>query len=151
MSKFSRVQYSSLNSRQQEIYNFQKVSGVLSDYGFATLHLSDDWNGADFLAVHVDGRTVLRVQLKSRLTFDKKYLKRNLWVCFRHNKLVYLYPHDRAASEIRALAIKLGQKRYDQTNSWTGSNGAYSYPAPPKWLMEHLQRYTLGTEGESAP
>ena len=151
MARFSLVPYSNLNSRQQEIYNFQKVSGVLADYGFATLHLTDDWNGADFLAVHVNGKTVLRVQLKSRLTFSKKYLGRKLWVCFRHDKVVYLYPHDKTAAEVRALAVKLRQKRYDQTKSWSKSNGGYSYPAPPRWLMGYLQRYRLGTEGESAP
>ena len=71
MQRFSVVRYEDLNSRQQEIFNFQKVSGVLADYGFATLRLTDDWNGADFLAVHVDGKTFLRVQLKGRLTFEK--------------------------------------------------------------------------------
>ena len=41
--KFDRKAYRDLNSRQQENYNFQKVSAVLADYGFATLRLSADW------------------------------------------------------------------------------------------------------------
>ena len=34
---FERVHYKDLNSRQQEAYNFQKVSGVLADFGFVTI------------------------------------------------------------------------------------------------------------------
>ena len=69
----SRVRYADLNARQKENYNFQKVSAVLADFGFSTLRLTDDWQGADFIAQHVDGETFLKVQLKGRLTFGKKY------------------------------------------------------------------------------
>jgi hypothetical protein len=54
---FQRVRYSSLNARQQEAFNFQKVSAVLADYGFLTIRLSNDWRGADFIAQHIDGTT----------------------------------------------------------------------------------------------
>ena len=37
-----QINYSDLNSRQRENYNFQKLSAVLADFGFATLRLSDD-------------------------------------------------------------------------------------------------------------
>ena len=94
MVTFQRVKYADINSRQKEIFNFQKVSALLADFGFATYRLTDDWNGADFLAVHFDGSAFLRVQLKGRLTFEKKYQDKDLWVCFRHGGLVYLYPHD---------------------------------------------------------
>jgi hypothetical protein len=47
---FKRVGYRDLNSRQQEAFNFQKVSAVLADYGFTTIRLSSDWRGADFIA-----------------------------------------------------------------------------------------------------
>ena len=69
---FTRVRYQQLNPRQQEAFNLQKVAAVLADYGFITIPLSSDWGGADFIAQHKDGKTFLRVQLKSRLTFDKK-------------------------------------------------------------------------------
>jgi hypothetical protein len=66
--KLAKIQYSTLNSRQKEIFNFQKVAGLLADYGFHCIQLSDDWHGADFLAYHKDGVETLRVQLKSRLS-----------------------------------------------------------------------------------
>ena len=70
--KYEKIDYKHLNARQKENFNFQKVSAVLADYGFVTLRLSDDWEGADFIAQHINGR-VIRVQLKSRLAFYEKY------------------------------------------------------------------------------
>jgi len=90
---FNKVDCASLNARQQESYNYQKLSGVLADYGFVTIRLSDDWKGADFLAQHHDGQTI-RIQLKGRLSFYRKYQGKDLWVCFRDGSNWYLYPHD---------------------------------------------------------
>lgn len=127
------------------------MSGVLADYGFATYRLTDDWNGADFLAVHVDGKTFLRVQLKGRLTFQKKYFRQDIWLCFRHKGNVYLCPHDQLASEVVKLAIEQGRKRYDLTESWKVDDGGYSYGSPPNWLMGHLSKYRIGNEDSNSP
>ena len=51
---FQKVNYQELNSKQKEIYNFQKIAAVLADYGFNCIKLSDDWLHADFLAYHYD-------------------------------------------------------------------------------------------------
>ena len=59
----SRIAYHDLNARQQENYNFVKLSAVLADYGFVTMRLSADWQGADLIAQHVDGATFLKIQL----------------------------------------------------------------------------------------
>ena len=53
--ELTRIRYADLNARQKENYNFQKVSAVLADFGFTTLRLTDDWQGADFIAQHIDG------------------------------------------------------------------------------------------------
>ncbi len=95
---FKKIEYQNLNGCQQEAFNFRKVSAVLADFGFITIPLSNDWNGADFLAQHPDGVTFLKVQLKSRLTFAEKYCKKQLYVCFRdgnsdHDSW-YMYDHD---------------------------------------------------------
>lgn len=139
MMTFQHVKYTDLNSRQREIFNFQKVSGLLADFGFATYRLTDDWNGADFLAVPFDGSKILRVQLKGRLTFDKKYQDKDLWVCFRHAGFVYLYPHDILLDDVLKIT------NVGNTPSWC-NGGGYSYPAPPKFLEEQLKRYCLGHE-----
>ena len=79
---FEQITYSKLNARQKENYSYQKVSGVLADYEFVTMRLSDDWHGADFIAQHINGETLLRIQLKSRMSIAKKYLKKDLYICF---------------------------------------------------------------------
>ena len=92
--KFEKIDYTKLNAKAQEMYNFQKVSAVLADYGFTTMWLNNDWQGADFIAIHIDGETTLKVQLKGRITFDKKYVGKNIWICFIDNGNTYLYSHD---------------------------------------------------------
>ena len=71
---FQRVPYGELNSRQKENRNFQKVAARMADYGFNCLRLTDDWQGADSIACHIDGETFLKVQLKGRMSIDRKYL-----------------------------------------------------------------------------
>ena len=62
---FERISYSDLKSKQQENYNYHKVSSQLADFGFSTIRLTDDWQGADFIAQHIDGSTFLKVQIKT--------------------------------------------------------------------------------------
>ena len=132
--RFDRIDYEELNSRQKENYNFQKVSAVLADYGFATLRLSDDWQGADFIANHVSGDLFLKVQLKSRLTVDKKYKNKDIWICFQFQDIWYLFLHD------AFLRWALENLKIGETKSWDGP-GRYSWPSLSKdmlfWLREH--------------
>jgi hypothetical protein len=136
---FNRIAYGNLNSRQQEAFNFQKVSAVLADYGFITIRLTSDWGGADFIAQHCDGLTFLKIQLKSRLTFDKKYCGRDLYVCFPSGDEWFLYPHD------ELLNKALGSTRIGDTESWK-QHGAYSFPRISEALREMLQPYRLVAE-----
>ena len=45
---FKKVNYKDLNSKQEENYNFHKVSSKLADYGFNSMRLNDDWEGASW-------------------------------------------------------------------------------------------------------
>ncbi|MFA6603290.1 MAG: hypothetical protein WCT10_00440 [Patescibacteria group bacterium] len=100
--KLKKISYSKLNSRQRENYNFQKIAAKLADYGFNAVRLSDDWQGADAVAIHVDQKTFLKVQVKGRFSFDKKYIGKNIWIAF-HDKdtdTYYLYNHDRLLKKL---------------------------------------------------
>ena len=91
-----KINYNDLNARQKESFNFQKVSAILADFGYFTMKLSDDWESADFIAIHYKDKSFLKIQLKGRITFDKKYLNKDLFICFE-DKITstwYLYPHD---------------------------------------------------------
>ena len=95
-----RIQYRDLNSRQKKNYNFLKLSAVLADFGYMTLRLTDDWQGADFIAQHIDGETFMKVQLKSRLAFNKKYCGKNIYIAFSQDFDWYLYPHDEILEQV---------------------------------------------------
>lgn len=132
-----KISYDDLNSRQRENYNFQKVSAILADYGFVTLRLTDDWQGADFIAQHIDGETFLKVQLKGRLTLDKKYLGKNLVVCFPYqNGKWYMYPHDALVSYL------LETTNIGNTESWL-QHGLYSMNVISHETLKHLEQYAL--------
>jgi len=132
---YEKVGYETLNARQQESYNFQKLSGALAGYGFVTIRLSDDWNGADFLAQHISG-TTLRVQLKGRLTFSKSYMNKDLWVGFRTGERWFVFPHDKILDH--ALAVT----NIGNTESWA-VRGMYSFPSVPTALQASLAEFQL--------
>jgi hypothetical protein len=133
---FKKVSYLELNSRQQEAYNFQLVSAVLAEFGFTTIRLTSDWNSADFIAQHFDGTTFLKVQLKGRLSFYKKYQGRDLHICFRHKDVWYLYPHDQLLDQLLSAGYFAG------TESWERSGGYNIGKLSPK-LREALNPYRL--------
>lgn len=124
--KLARIKYSELNSRQKENYNFQKVAGELADYGYNCLRLNDDWQGADFLAVHVNGDDVLKVQLKGRFTIDQKYTGKGIYIAFLDEDDCYLYPHDEVMTQVLSL------DKINNSKSWKQSQ-SYSWPYLSKW------------------
>lgn len=130
-----KIKYEDLNARQQESYNYQKVSAVLAEYGFTTIKLSDDWQGADFIAQHIDGTTFLKVQLKGRLTFAKKYLGKEVYICFGYEGHWYLGPHDQMSDEVHQI------HGYRATESWEA--GLYSFKSPGIEIMKVLEQYRL--------
>lgn len=133
---FHRIEYRNLNSRQKENYNFQKVAAELADYGFNCMWLNDDWQGADFIACHIDGNTFIKVQLKGRLTIDKKYNNKEIYVAFNQDEQWYIYPHDQLQAELLAMGLMSGSKSWDE-------NGGYSWPNIPKNITEHMRQYAI--------
>jgi hypothetical protein len=114
----NKIEYGNLNSRQKENYNFYKIAAILADYGYVSLRLSDDWNGADFIAVHIDGETV-RLQLKGRFGFYKKYIGKDLYIAFCAEGEWYLYPHD--------AVLKYVLAGIENSTSWV-ADGEYHFP-----------------------
>jgi len=131
-----KIIYSKLNARQQETYNFQKVTAIFADYGYTTIKLSDDWMGADFIALNFNGKEFLRVQLKGRVTFERKYLNKDLFICFQDklNNNWYLYPHDKMLKKILPI-IK-------NSDSWK-VHGSYSFPSMSVNLKKILMSYII--------
>jgi hypothetical protein len=136
---FKKIDYEkNLNSRQQEAYNFQKVSGVLADFGYVTIRLSNDWNGADFILQAPDGKTFYKVQLKGRLTFDKKYEDKDLYICFRdgvHGPW-YIYNHADLLKKVSDSGQIVG------TKSWIEKK-QYHFPILSDDMKNLLKPYLI--------
>jgi hypothetical protein len=131
-----KVEYQQLNARQQENYNMLKLGAVIADYGFDLIRLNDDWQGADCIANHIDGSTFLKVQLKGRLTIDKKYIEKDLYIAFRNEGDWYLYPHDELIEKLHDSDIAL------HTNSWV-EKGHYSWPTLSSRIEKIIVPYKL--------
>lgn len=134
---FERIPYARLNSRQKENFNFHKFAARLAEYGFNCLRLTDDWQGADFIACHIDGETFLKVQLKGRLVIDRKYLGKGIHIAFFNGDDAYLYDHDRLVAHIEASGL-IG----DQSATWH-ERGLRTWPSPPAWAIRFLDEYRI--------
>lgn len=134
----NKIEYKQLNSRQKEIYNFQKISALLADYWFATIKLSDDRMWADFIAINMINQWDIKVQLKWRITFAKKYIGKWLYIWFidQESNDVYMYPHDELLEQVN-MKLKL-------TDSWI-NHWEYSFPRISKTIKEILKQYYLGS------
>jgi len=137
LSLFEPVSYAMLNSRQKENFNFHQVSAKLAKYGFNSMRVTDDWQGADFIACHVDGETFLKVQLKGRLVIDRKYQGKSIHIAFLLGEEAFLYDHDRLIE-------------YMEVNELIGADsvtwhekGGRSWPSPPAWAMNFLEDYRI--------
>ena len=119
-----KISYASLNSKQQEAHNFQKVSAKLADYGYSTIRLQDDWEGADFIAQHCGGLDFLKVQLKSRLVLDKRYIGKTIYIAFPNKGESYIYEHDILLNYFASLGKIINGKDWSK-------HGSYSWPNLP--------------------
>ena len=135
---YKKVRYSRLNSRQKESHNFHKVAARLADNGFNCVHLTDDWQGADAIAIHIDGETYLKIQLKGRCTIDRKYQGKNILIAFIRDGRVHLYDHDKFIhhiQETRPNTLASASWRDTGKYSWqTKSSGT------PKWILEFIEQ-----------
>jgi hypothetical protein len=139
-SQFQRINYDELNPKEKEDFNFAKISSKLADYGYRTIRDFNDWDGADFYCIGrgCDLGEALKVQQKGRLTFDKKYLGKKLYIAFEYKptNTLYIYPHDELLQEL------VRQTNIENTSSWT-QNGKYSFNKISEPILRLLDKYKL--------
>jgi len=119
--QLNRVNYKELNAKQKENYNFHKVAAALAEYGYNSMRLNDDWQGADFIAVK--GDDILKIQLKGRFTVEKKYIGKDIYISFIEDGKIKIYEHDEA--------VNLLPEKTKNTISWA-KRGGYSWGITPK-------------------
>ena len=121
MIELTKVDYKKLNARQKENYNYHKVASALAEYGYNSMRLNDDWQGADFTAIK--GDDMIKVQLKGRFTIDIKYLDKNIYVAFIEDEVIKIYDHDEVVNSLTGSIL--------ETESWK-VKGSYSWGKTPK-------------------
>lgn len=133
----TKTDFDTLNTRQKENYNYHKVAGKLVEYGYNSIRLSDDWKGADFIALHIDGHALLRVQLKGRgITFDKKYIGKNIYIAFRNADDYYLYPHDKLLTQL--------ENKFENSLNWIDEGKKYwNWKKLSPELQDIIEEYRL--------
>lgn len=134
---FVKEEYRSLNSKQRENYNFHQLAAVLADYGYNSLRLSNDWQGADFIACHINGVSFLKIQLKGRLTVAKRYRNKDIHVAFPLGKDWYVFDHD-AFLNFAEQNLKVTE----ESKRWREA-GERRWGKPPKWALEFLDQYRV--------
>ena len=127
-----KINYSDLNPKQKESYNYHKVSALLADYGYSGILLADDYQGADFLAMHIDG-TILKVQLKGRISISKAYIGKEIHMAFPVYDQWCLIPHD-VLLEIMSA--------WQETKPWK-TIGLYHRKNPSKITIDALKDYLI--------
>tara|TARA_B100000809_G_C14757548_1_gene394530 strand:+ start:145 stop:408 length:264 start_codon:yes stop_codon:yes gene_type:complete len=84
--EMKKINYRDLNSKEKENYNYHKTASALTDYGYDSMRLNNDWKGVDFIPVKDD--EMLKVQLKGRFTIDKKYIGKDIHIAFIEDDII---------------------------------------------------------------
>ncbi len=137
--KLNKVIYEELSAKQQETYLFHKAASVLVNYGFDCIALSDDWGGADFLAYHKADGHILKIQLKGRMTIAKKYMCKDVYMCFPVESDWHLILHDELQSIVEETTPSTLTRK-----SWV-KGGEFSWGNPSKAYRKRLAKYNLGS------
>ena len=139
-NRVTKIDYATeLNPKQQEQHLFQKCSAILADYGYVTIKLSDDWKGADFIALSQISGEFFKIQLKSRFTIATKYEGQNVYIAFPVDRVSgqwCIFPHD----ELVELLHKA--EMYVDSPSWIKGK-EYSTLSVSKNLSPLLEKYML--------
>ena len=119
----SKIDYDDLNSKEKENHNYHKIAASLADYGYDSMRLNNDWEGADFIAIREN--KILKIQLKGRFTIDKKYIGKDIFISFLEEGKIKIYNHDDA--------LKLISKNIKNSKSWN-EVGNYSWGKTPEYF-----------------
>ncbi len=89
-----QIEYPSVHCKAQETYNFHQIVTILADYGSNGLWLNNDWNDADRIAVHIDGISDFKSQLKDAVSYTQKYRAKQLYIAFFELSNLYIDAHN---------------------------------------------------------
>lgn len=124
-----------LSSKAIELMNTHELTAELMARDWSVyLPVYDD--GIDLLATRGDATEIIRVQLKSRWSIDRKYVGRPIEIAFKDSGVWYLAPH--------AEMVSAGEAEgYCARTSWTGEKGLWNVKTMSVRLRERMAPFTL--------
>jgi hypothetical protein len=125
------------SSQFTEARNRSRLDDLMLGKGFVPYHPALD-TGVDVIYYHEVADEILKVQLKSRATMDKKYIGRGILVAFPDDTDWYIYDHDAFVDHA------VGNYVDPTTKSWS-ENGLWTWGSIPKWMRAYLSENNLAT------
>jgi hypothetical protein len=114
-----------------EVINRNKFTNLALEQGY-NVYLPVYDRGVDFIVYHEKNEILIKVQLKSRWTIDRKYLEKGISIAFPIGNDWYLMPHDRM--------VELEEPYGVRTNAWI-LGGSYNRIRPRRELVEAAKQY----------
>lgn len=136
------IEYKELTNKEKELYNYNRLAAVLAKYGMECHWIINDTNGADIVAYRAprkaeDSHTMtLKIQLKSRFSYNKKYNQEDLYIAFPDGDDWYLIPQE-SISEDKSLI----PEKWRTCESWESGN--YHVAQLSKDMKTKLKRYKI--------
>ena len=135
----NEIKYDNLSNKEQESYNAVHLMKEMSRWGYLeSSKINGDKHGADLLFYRAKDGDVKKVQLKGRVTFDKKYKDKDLFIAFQDKRKDrwYVYPHDVVVKQAMVMSS------WALSKSWT-EEGGYSWKPVPAWLVDILEPWKI--------
>lgn len=136
------IEHDDLTNKEIELYNYSRLVAVLAKYGLETHRVINDANGADIIAYRAPRKSegthavILKIQLKSRFSYNKKYDHEDLYIAFPDGDDWYLIPQE-SISEDKELV----PEKWRTSESWKAGN--YHVAQLTKSLRTKLERYKI--------
>ena len=98
----------------------------------------EDWQGANSLALHKTDCRILKVQLQNRMVVARRYIGKDVYMCFPADSVLYFIQHD----ELLHIVEDIAPNTFKSV-SWV-ENGLYSWPKTPEAIRNRLTDKALG-------
>jgi hypothetical protein len=124
-----------LSAKAIELLNMHELTAELMARGW-NVYLPVYDEGIDLLATRNDVSEVIRIQLKSRWSIDRKYVGRPIEIAYKDRGTWYLAPHE-------AMVLAGEQEGYCAQTSWTGDKGMWNVATMSVRLAERMAPHAL--------
>lgn len=89
-----QIEYQSVHCKAQETYSFHKMAAILADYGSNGLWFNHNWNSTDGIAIHIDGISDFKSQLKGAVSYTQKNRAQKLYIALFELSYLYIDAHN---------------------------------------------------------